>query len=314
MARLIRVPHLASLLVVTCAREIDDLIAHPSLARAFARKGPLLNRLLVAGLDRQFRHHGDVLPAFRPKEDPSRVAAQRQLFARLDALSERGVWPSAPVTEMGRYVATGADRRNAEAALAYAVAWPFIGSASASTEDDAYKPLGRHLWRLHRRTALAREPASPRGLALRLAGLDRRARATILDHVGGDLYGLHAVEITLANARTILEAMREAMSGIPEGAPATGASLAWAAIRTAPERVVRQTGATSLTLPGVDGRIPPHTLVLLQMRRSLGPDLASGYEFASRHWSACPARRFVMGLFTAVAEAALALKSAEVAP
>jgi hypothetical protein len=313
MARLIHVPYLASLLVVSRAGEIDDLMAHPALARAFSRRGGLLNRLLVAGIDRQFRHEGEVLLAFRTKDDPGRVAGQRELFAHLDRFAEAGAWPPAPVAQMARYVATGKERREAEAALAYAVAWPFLGTGPAAPQDDAYKPQGRHLWRLHRRLARARRMLSLSGLGLRLIRADRRARAAILGLVGQDHYGLHAVDITLANAREIMEAMRSAIDAAPRGAPLTASRLAWAAIRTAPERVVRQTGDAITTLPHVGERVPPHTLVLLNMRGALAGDLASGYEFASRHWSACPARRFVMGLFAAVAAVALELRSVEVA-
>ena len=307
MAILISVPGLASLVLVSRAPEIDDLIDHPALDRAFVGEGRLVNRMLVASLDRQIRHQGEVLDAFRPRDDVGRKARQQELFARLDRYAETGAWPSAPVTEMARYVVEGRERANAESALAYAVAWPFLGLAPAAPNDDAYKPLGRHLWRLHRRTARARQPLSPGGLVLRLLGIDKRARAAILEKTGGDTYGLHAVEITLANAHVILERMREIMREGAPGTALTARELAWAAIRTAPELVVRQSGGHPTTLPHVRTRLPPRTIVLLRMRRSLAGDQDAGYEFASSHWSACPARRYVMGLFTAVAGAAVEL-------
>jgi hypothetical protein len=208
---------------------------------------------------------------------------------------------------MARYVVEGRERRSAEAALAFAIAWPFLGLAPGAPNDDAYKPLGRHLWRLHRRMARARRPLSLSALAFRLAGVDRRARAAILAMANGEAYGLHAVEITLANARDILERMRGMMIAGPPGMPLTAREVAWGAIRTAPELVVRQSSGEETTLPHVRSRIPPRTIVLLRMRGSLTPDAASGYEFASGHWSACPARRYVMGLFAAVAETAVGL-------
>lgn len=316
MARLINLPGLASLLLVSSAREIDDLIAHPALERRFVGGGRLVNRVLVAGIDRQMRHEGRVLMAFRPLDDADRRTAQQQLFARLDRFADADAWPPAPVAEMARYVVKGHRRKDAEAALAFAVAWPFLAQGPAAPQDDAYKPLGRHLWQLHRRVARANRPGSPLGLAYRLAGIDRRARAAILEHVGDDAYGLHAVEITLANAGLILEALREIFVAHPPGETVGARDLAWAAIRTAPEVVVRQTGPAEATLPHVEGRLPPRTLVLMRMRRSLSdsPDAASGYEFASRHWSACPARRYVMGLFSAVAGAAVELGHAEARP
>lgn len=307
MARLISVPGLASLLIVSRAQEIEDLIDHPALDRAFVGEGRLVNRLLLSGLMRQTRNRGEPLDAFRPRDDAQRRQRQQELFARLDQYAARGAWPSAPVAEMARYVIEGRERRSAEAALAFAVTWPFLGLAPAATNDDAYKPLGRHLWRLHRRTARARRPLSLSGLVYRLLGVDRRARAAILAIVNEDAYGLHSVEITLANAHDILERMRGVMvAGVP-GTPLAARELAWAAIRTAPEVVVRQSTDEETTLPHVPWRIPPRTIVLLRMRQSLTADAASGYEFASGHWSACPARRYVMGLFAAVAQTAVDL-------
>lgn len=307
MARLISVPGLASLVIVSRAPEIETLIDHPALDRAFVGEGRLVNRLLVASLRRQVQHEDAPLDAFRPRDDENRRARQGQLLERLDQYARDGTWAPAPVTEMARYVVEGRERRNAEAALAYAIVAPFLGLAPAAQNDDAYRPLGRHLWRLHRRAALARRPLSLSGLAFRLAGVDRRARAKILDLVHGDTYGLHAVEITLANARDILERMRKAMIEGPPGTALAARELAWAAVRTAPDVVVRQSPADETTLPHVAARVPPRTIVLLRMRRALTPDASSGYEFATSHWSACPARRYVMGLFGAVAQSAVDL-------
>ena len=307
MARLISVPGLASLVIVSRGTEIDSLIDHPQLDRAFVGEGRLANRLLVSALNRQISHHGRTLDAFLPRDDARRREQQRELFRRLDRYVEEGAWPPAPLAELGRFVVDGRDRRGAEAALAYSMAAPFLGVLPAAPHDDAYKPLGRHLWRLHRRTARARKPVSIVGFAYRLLRVDRRARDAILDLVGGDHYGLHAVEITLANARAILERMREIMGDGPSGTSLSARELAWAAIRTAPELVVRQSPAAETTLPYVPERVPPRTLVLLRMREGLAADAPSGYEFASRHWSACPARRFVMSLFDGVAKSAVDL-------
>jgi hypothetical protein len=63
--------------------------------------------------------------------------------------------------------------------------------------------------------------------------------------------------------------------------------------------VVRQL-KEEFTLPHVRGRLPPHTLVLLRMRRALRPDVQGGFEFAASHWSACPARSYVVAVFDAV--------------
>jgi hypothetical protein len=307
MARLINVPGLAALLLVSRRAEIESLIDHPLLDRRYVGEGPLVNRWLLSALLRQSRHGSEPLDAFRPRTDAIRAARQAELSGRLDRLAGSEAWPLAPVMEMARYVVEGKGRRRARAALAYATAWPFL-AVRAAVDDDSYQPIGHALWRLHRRSVHLRRPLSLTAPVLRLAGGERRTRAAILDRVGGDAYGLHAVEVGLANAAAILERMRAVMQ---DGAPGTqllARHLAWAAIRTAPEVVVRQSGPETIALPHVTSRIPPRTVVLLRMRQALrNGDAEAGFEFASGHWSACPARRYVTGLFEAVAETAVDL-------
>jgi hypothetical protein len=36
------------------------------------------------------------------------------------------------------------------------------------------------------------------------------------------------------------------------------------------------------------------------MRRALRPDMQGGFEFSATHWSACPARSYVVAVFDAV--------------
>ncbi|MEZ5857365.1 MAG: hypothetical protein R3D67_22520 [Hyphomicrobiaceae bacterium] len=111
MARLISIPMLASVVVVDQANEIDTMIDYPGLARLFARKGRLVNRLIVRRLERQFRRRGMVLPAFLPHQSDIRARGQAELAAKLDRLSADNRFPTVPVEQIARFVATG--RENA---------------------------------------------------------------------------------------------------------------------------------------------------------------------------------------------------------
>jgi len=306
MARFINLPGLVALLVVSRREEIASLIDHPLLDRRYIGAGPMLNRWLLASVLRETRHQGQPLDAFRPRDDSIRKVRQRELVAKLDGIATSQAWPQMPLMDIARYIVEGKGRREAQAALAYALAWPFLADR-ADGDDSSYKQIGRDLWRLHRRASFLRRPVSVVAPLQRLFGAHRHNRAKIMQLVGASEYGLHAVEIGLANAAEILERMRNAMKGGAAGTPLLARQLTWAAIGTAPALVVRQSGAEPISLPYVAARVPPHTVVLLRMREAMDGGADSGFEFASSSWSACPARRYVMELFKAVADTAVVL-------
>lgn len=310
MARRLRLFGLASLVVVDRQDEIDELIDHPALDRSFERAGPLLNRLLVGAITRQFLRDGRMLLSMRPRDDAQRVAGQAELFRRLDGLAAEKAWAPEAIYAMAHYVATGEQFEHATSGLAYATAMPFL----EASERRAFEPVRfREVFKLTRRIAQANSPASPRGWLIRLTRGDRRARRALLELTGGDDYGLHALAVTIDNSLVILENLK---NRVREG-HATGnrptPKLAWLSARTAPTVVLRQI-KQEFTLPHVEARLPPHTLVLFRMRRGLRPDTQGGFEFAASHWSACPARRYVIAVFEAVCAAATPLLARETRP
>jgi hypothetical protein len=307
MARYISLGGLASLLVVDRDREIQSLLDQPLLDRDFSAAGPLVNRVLLARARRGVSHQGKVLLSFRPRDDEERRAAQRNLFERLDALASQKPWAPEAISAMATYAATGKGRRVALAALAYVTAYPFLEGGRAG-DEVAFDPAKFDLlYRLYRVISLARRPL--KGLLIRLAGLDKAASRRVLDLAEGDDYGLHALGVTIDNSRLILEQLRTAMSQQRPGQ----LMIDWSAVRTAPQLVLRQV-KRSCALPGVPVLLAPGTLVLLHMRDGLRPDSDPGYEFASSHWSACPARKYIMSVFAAVSEdvaASLAIPQSE---
>jgi hypothetical protein len=296
MARYIRFPGLASIVVVEKDDEIEALIGRPDLDRTYRPEGPPLNRLLIARLRHALFRDGRALLSFRPGEDAERAAAQKALTKRLDALAQSGPCDHEAVVAMAAYVTTGTGRDAALAALAYATAYPFL------PPNDAAKPppfeLARfaRLFQLYERLQLARSPW--KGLPSRLLGLDRHAAREILQSTGGDDYGLHAVGITLANSVLILEHLRALFAARPldktEPLP-----FDWRKVRTAPAAVTRQ-NRMPCEIPGIPGKVPGGSLILLKMRQALRPESPAGYEFASKHWSFCPASRYVEAIFASV--------------
>lgn len=292
MARYIRYGGLASILVVDTDHEVDALMDHPDLARDYTAAGPLLNRMILARLRRGVGLPGDVLLSFRPRADTDRAHSQRVLAERLDVLATRQPWASEAVAAVATYVVTGADRHKALVALTYITAYPFL---PASTR---FQPAQcERLYRLYRRLSTARKPWA--GLPLQWLGIDKRAAQQILQTTNGDEYGLHAIGITLDNSVLILDHLRARYAGEARRDTAVRRCLDWSKLRTAPALVVRQT-KQACRLPDVPVELPAHTLVLLQMRHGLRNDSPAGFEFASSHWSACPASRYMISAFAAV--------------
>ena len=81
------------------------------------------------------------------------------------------------------------------------------------------------------------------------------------------------------------------------------AAFEWNRIRTAPVAVTRQNQAPC-RVPGVDGELPAHSRFVMKMRQAQRADSPAGFEFASAHWSFCPASRYMEAIFAEVHAAA----------
>lgn len=309
MARLVRIPGIASLLIVEDDQQIEDLMGHPALERDFELKGPLLNRIIIARLKNAFMLENKMMLSMRPRVDAERKTAQANLKDKLDRYAAVKSWAPEAVEAVAAFVRSGENKKAANAALAYDVAFPFLADQSPSGEVPFDVEANARIFKQYRRLSLARQPFSLRGAIVRLTGSDMRARKAILKHVSGDQYGLHAIAITLDNAIVTLDKMRHAFEA--ERAKRKRFSpFRWINLRTAPQTVLRQI-KTAYNLPYVDQRLPAHTLVMFRMRDALRSDSFSGFEFAARQWSACPAQHYLLSYFAAVWSAALFPKSAQ---
>ncbi|MFA5957724.1 hypothetical protein [Hyphomicrobium sp.] len=296
MARHIRFGGLASIVVVEADDEIDALIDRPDLDRTYRVEGPPLNRLMISRLRRALFRDGSALRSFAPRGDGDRASAQGAFAKRVDALAEQRPWAPEAIAVMAAYVANGTDRNAALAALAYATAYPFL-----SPEDTSYEPAKfRRLFGLFEILQVARNPW--KGLLPRLLGKDRHAAREILEMTGGDDYGLHAVGITLANSVVILDHLR-ALFVEPQTAEARATPLEWNKVRTSAVAVTRQNNVPC-RLPGIPDEVPANSLILLKMRQALRPSSPDGFEFAGKHWSYCPASRYIEAIFDRVYDVA----------
>lgn len=305
MAHYLRYAGLASIVVVDNDEEIDALLDHPDLDRTYVSEGPLLNRLMISRLRHSLFRDGRPLLSFAPRGDGDRAAAQGALAKRLDALAERRPWADDAIAAMADYVVKGTGRDTALAALTYATAYPFLAPDDTS-EPVAFKPANfSRLFELYEILQRARSPW--KGLPIRLRGRDRRAAQEILRVTGGDDYGLHAVGVTLANSVLILDQLR-ALFADHGGDKNAALPNTWNKIRVAPAAVTRQ-NKVSCKIPGIPGEIPANSLFLMQMRPATQPESPAGFEFATKHWSFCPASRYIEAIFARVYDVSKTLRT-----
>jgi hypothetical protein len=300
MARYLRFAGLASIVVVDKDDEVDALLDHPDLDRTYVVAGPVLNRLMISALRHALFRDGRSLLSFAPRADAGRAAAQGALAERLDALAARRPWADDAIAAMATYTTKGTDRDDALAALTYATAYPFLSSGTTDQSLPFERAKFRQLFELYQRLQLAR--SRWRGLPSRLLGQDKRASKEILEITGGDDYGLHAVGVTLANSVLILENLR-AVFADPSPNKTEARPFAWNQLRTAPAAVTRQ-NKRPCKVPGISDEVPSNSLFLLKMRQALRPGSPAGFEFASKHWSFCPASRYIEAIFARVYETA----------
>lgn len=311
MARHIRLFGLASLVVTDDPVEIAVFLQHPGLDREYAVAGPLINRIITGSVKRQFDLNGRYWLSLRSRHDPERKHSQLDLRQRLGGFSVAASWSPDVIEALGAYVAGAGSRDAANAALAYGAAFPFR-SMTPGGDSGFNIAQYRQIFRLYRRINRARSPISPRGIFIRMNGGHIRARNALLRFMGGDPNGLHSVAVTLDNAITLLENMREAFDerrarkspGLSAPANGLNAPFPWAEVRTAPVLVLRQARA-AVMLPHVAPRVPANTLVMMHMRDSLESGAPGGYELAAKSWSYCPATRYIHAFFGAVWQAAL---------
>lgn len=293
MARYQHIPGIASIVHVDDDREIDALLDRTDLDRTYAVKGPLLNRLTILRLRRALFRDGHALLSFAPRENSDRAAAQSALAKRLDAMIESPPWDNTAIAAMATYVTTGAGRDAAHAALTYATAYPFLPPGDTSYEAAKFS----RLFGLFQIMQAARMPW--KRLSSRLMGKDKRAAQEILQATGGDDYGLHAVGVTLANSLVILERLRAVLAQ-PSTAN-TNAAFEWNQIRTSPVAVTRQ-NKVACRMPGIEQEVPANSLIVMKLRQAQRSESPDGFEFASAHWSFCPASRYIEAIFARVYE------------
>lgn len=288
MARRYRIPGLIDLTMVSEVEEIRSLAASPALDRRFARRGPLVNRLIAGRIRRWFQVGGQPIPALAPRGDVVRAERQQSLRASLDPAAGEALWTAEQVGRLARFV-----RGEVRAEEAGVTVQEIVGRRF----DPAYV-ADRESWEAARMLDEFRDRfLSPRHLLWLLTGRLRRARALLAERAGQDRHAMHGTAIGVHGIMDALERMRT-LRARPQAGSIDDATAVSRCLH--PPRRVPRTVETMLTTPATARPLPPGAMVMLNLEtagaRAPDPDIT----FMHGQWSFCPAEAFIPALLRAV--------------
>lgn len=287
MARRIRVPGLVDLVLVTEPEELRALTDDPKVDRNFARRGPLINRLITRRIRRWFHINDQLLPSLVPRSDAVRAVRQQELFNSLPPAGGRPVASDEQIERLASFVRGTGARDDAAITVQEIVGRAFSAEYTADHKS----------WRASELIDRFREGFSLREILWRLTGRLRRARRLLIERAQQDRWAMHGTAIGMHGILQALERMRD-LRAAPDAA-SLGDDAVLARCLTPPRQVPRTVDAM-LATPVAAKHLRPGTLVMLRLREAAPRAPGNETVFMRGHWNACPAQAFVTELVLAV--------------
>jgi hypothetical protein len=282
MARAIRVPLLADLLITEDADAVRALAAETRLDRGVPVRAPLVNRMIAHRVADVLQVEGRPLPSAAPRDAPGGAAARDALEARLEG---RVVDPDHLDALAAHVVGRGG---HALGPLVQEMIGRLFVAAFRATDET---------WQAARLLDEAARTLNPiRRLIWAFTGRVNDARRLLARQVAGDPAALHGVGIAVHNLVVSFKRMRALAAGpggLARHTPAEAASICLAA----PPRVLRYAAA-----PGTSAHATfrAGTLVLFGLEAARLHTLTHDVAFLTATWSRCPAQAWVPALLEAV--------------
>ncbi len=282
MARHIRIPLLADLILTDDPNEIRQLAEHTLLDRGFRARGPLINRLLARRVKSALSLERTALPSAQMRNNPDR----QQTSAKLTKMFAPGNWDVETLEQMANHV-RGATTRPAGELAQEVVGRVFDPDYAANKETwEAARLVEAHLQ--------SRNPF--RRLLRMMTGALPRAQSILGRAARGDTGAVHGTGIAVHNLVLSLDRMQIAWADETLRARLTPEQAALRAI-AAPRTVMRAGAGHGDT---VGGRVRPVTLVAMNTREAVDKAMDADLAFLGSSWSRCPAERWVMALLAEI--------------
>jgi hypothetical protein len=281
------VPGIIDVVVVTDPAEIRTISNESRFDRGFAGHIPVRNGQRLRKMLRIFSVNGRLFPTMLPRTDPSRAAAQDELWSRLNAKADEvkhGPVELEPLAEWVRGIGTAAQ------------IGPLVQQSVGRLFVDTFTATGESWAAACMVLEAAGSSSFLKMLGWRITGRLERAKTLLASMVNGDLAAVNWISVALHHIIDGLHKMRQ-LAANPTLRSSMTTDAAVDECLFAPTTVVRQ-AKTSGDVDGCPFR--RGSLFILGLGSASKGTANRDLIFLSQSWSRCPAEKWVPALLEGV--------------
>jgi hypothetical protein len=280
-------PGITDVVVVTDPAEVRTISNDPRFDRDFIRHGPVRNVQLLRKVLRIFSFNGRRFPPLLPRTDPSRAAAQDELWSRLNVKADAVKHGPAELEPLAEWVRGTGTAEKVDLLVQQSIGRLFVETFTATEESLAAA---------HVMLGAASSSNVLKMLWWRIGGRLERAKALLGSMVNGDLAGVLA---TITARQLIVDGLHKMRQLAAD--PALRSSITTNAAADeclfSPATVLRQ-AKTSGEVGGCPFR--KGSLFILGLGSASQGAANRDLVFLNQSWSRCPAEKWVPALLEGV--------------
>ena len=280
-------PGITDVVVVTDPAEIRTISNDSRFDRDFIEHGPVRNVQRLRKMLRIFSVNGRLFPTMQPRTNPSRAAAQDELWSRLNVKADEVKLGPAELEPLAEWVRGIGTEDKLGLLVQQSIGRLFVETFTATEESLAA-------------AGMVLEAASSsnvlRMLGWRISGRLERAKTLLASMVNGDLVGVLAMSTARQLIVDGLHKMRQ-LAADPALRSSITTDAAVDECLFAPATVVRQ-AKTSGEVSGCPFK--RGSLFILELGSASKGAANRDLVFLSQSWSRCPAEKWVPALLEGV--------------
>jgi hypothetical protein len=280
-------PGIIDIVVVTDPAEIRTISNDPRFDRDFIGHGPVRNVLLLRKMLRIFSLNGKLFRIILPRSDPSRAAAQDELWSRLSVKADEVKHGPAELEPLAEWVRGIGTEEKLGLLVQQSIGRLFVETFTATEESLAA-------------AGMVLEAASSSNfmkmLVWRMSGRLERAKTLLASMVNGDLTAVNAMITARQLIVNGLHKMRQ-LAADPALRSSITTDAAVDECLFAPTTVVRQ-AKISGEVSGCPFR--RGSLFILELGTASKGSANRDLVFLSQSWSHCPAEKWVRAVLEGV--------------